>query len=156
MTNPRTKPIYAVCRAVCLQLRKGIEPSTLAISRRKTNLVRTAVTPLPACEGASTMMLPMRPSVAAFDAIAPDFDQRFDGWRSVAAQRRAVRAALLKEFPKSGHILELGGGTGEDAAFLAETGYEVFLTDPSPTMVALAKAKLSPFGGRSEIATGEE
>jgi SAM-dependent methyltransferase len=102
------------------------------------------------------MMLPMRPAVAAFDAIAPDFDRRFDGWRSVAAQRRAVRAALLKEFPKSGHILELGGGTGEDAAFLAETGYEVFLTDPSPTMVALAKAKLSPFGGRAEIATGEE
>jgi ubiquinone/menaquinone biosynthesis C-methylase UbiE len=102
------------------------------------------------------MMLPMRPAVAAFDAIAPVFDQRFGDWRSVAAQRRAAREALRLEFPKSGHILELGGGTGEDAAYLAEAGYEVFLTDPSPTMVALAKAKLSPLGAQVEIATGEE
>jgi SAM-dependent methyltransferase len=102
-------------------------------------------------------MIPsMRPAVAAFDAIAPVFDQRFGTCGSVAAQRRAVREALLREFPKSGHILEVGGGTGEDAEFLARAGYEVFLTDPSPTMVGLAKAKLSPFGARAEIATGEE
>jgi SAM-dependent methyltransferase len=98
----------------------------------------------------------MRPAVAAFDAIAPMFDRRFGAWLSVAAQRRAVRKALLREFPKRGHILELGGGTGEDAAFLAGADYEVLLTDPSPTMVALAKAKLSPFGAQAEIATGEE
>jgi ubiquinone/menaquinone biosynthesis C-methylase UbiE len=102
------------------------------------------------------VMLPMRPAVAAFDAIAPAFDQRFGTWLSVAAQRRGVRAALLREFPKRGHILELGGGTGEDAAFLAEAGFDVLLTDPSPTMVALAKTKLSPFGAQAEIATGEE
>jgi SAM-dependent methyltransferase len=101
-------------------------------------------------------MVPMRPAVAAFDAIAPVFDKRFGAWLSVAAQRRAVREALLREFPNPGHILELGGGTGEDAAFLAAAGYEVFLTDPSPTMVALAKAKLSPLGAQAEIATGEE
>jgi SAM-dependent methyltransferase len=98
----------------------------------------------------------MRPAVAAFDAIAPIFDQRFGAWLSVAAQRRAVRAALLREFPKHGHILELGGGTGEDAAFLAEAGFDVLLTDPSPTMVSLARIKLSPFGAQAEIATGEE
>jgi SAM-dependent methyltransferase len=102
------------------------------------------------------MILPMRPAVEAFDAIAPIFDQRFGAWLSVAAQRRAVRRALLREFPKQGHILELGGGTGEDAAFLAGAGYDVLLTDPSPTMVALAEAKLSPLGSRAEIATGEE
>lgn len=101
-------------------------------------------------------MLSMRPAVAAFDAIAPIFDQRFGAWLSVAAQRRAVREALLREFPNRGHILELGGGTGEDAAFLAGAGFEVLLTDPSPTMVALAKAKLTPFRGQAEIATGEE
>lgn len=102
------------------------------------------------------MTLPMRPAVAAFDAIAPIFDERFGAWLSVAAQRRAVRAALLQEFPNGGHILELGGGTGEDAAFLAGTGYEVLLTDPSPTMVSLANAKLSPIGAHAEVATGEE
>ncbi|MFZ0301682.1 MAG: class I SAM-dependent methyltransferase [Terracidiphilus sp.] len=102
------------------------------------------------------MTQPMRPAAAAFDAIAPVFDQRFGAWGSVAAQRRAVREVLLREFPKRGHILELGGGTGEDAAFLAEAGYEVFLTDPSPAMVELAKAKLSPFGAGAEVVTGED
>jgi SAM-dependent methyltransferase len=105
---------------------------------------------------AYTMISPLRPAALAFDAIAPAFDARFGAWHSVAAQRRAVRAALLRGFPTAGHILELGGGTGEDAIFLAERGYDILLTDPSPTMVALAKAKLAPLGGRAEICAGEE
>jgi ubiquinone/menaquinone biosynthesis C-methylase UbiE len=99
---------------------------------------------------------PLRPSALAFDGIAPTFDLRFGPWRSVAAQRRAVRAALLQGFPRGGHVLELGGGTGEDAAFLAERGFEMLLTDPSPTMVGLAKDKLAPLGSQAEIAAGEE
>jgi ubiquinone/menaquinone biosynthesis C-methylase UbiE len=102
------------------------------------------------------MTMSLRPAAQAFDAIAPGFDERFGAWRSVSAQRRAVRTALLREFPKHGHIVELGGGTGEDALFLAESGYNVVMTDPSPTMVALASAKLSPFGAQAEIAGGEE
>src|SRR5579863_4917246 len=98
----------------------------------------------------------LRPAAQAFDAIAPAFDQRFGTWLSVMAQRRAVRAALLQEFPERGHILELGGGTGEDASFLAGVGYEVLMTDPSPTMVEVAKSKLSPFGSRAQLVAGEE
>ncbi len=74
----------------------------------------------------------------------------------MAAQRRAVRAALLREFPASGHILEIGGGTGEDASFLAKLGFDVLLTDPSPTMVTLANAKLASLGSKAEVAAGEE
>ena len=107
-------------------------------------------------ESVGTMTHLLRPSALAFDAIAPAFDTRFGSWRSVAAQRRAVRAALLQVFPASGHILELGGGTGEDAAFLAERGFDVLLTDPSPAMVALAKAKLGPLAAQAEIAAGED
>ena len=107
-------------------------------------------------EGNCTMTTSMRPAAQAFDAIATAFDQRFDAWRSVSAQRRAVRAALLQEFPKRGHILELGGGTGEDAVFLAESGYDILSTDPSPTMVELARAKLSPLGAKAGMAAGEE
>lgn len=102
------------------------------------------------------MNSPLRPAAVAFDTIAPAFDQRFGAWRSVAAQRRAVRAALLEAFPKGGRILELGGGTGEDAAFLAGCGYEILLTDPSPAMVAQAKSKLSPFAAQVELMAGEE
>jgi SAM-dependent methyltransferase len=98
----------------------------------------------------------LRPAAIAFDAIAPAFDQRFGAWLSVSAQRRAVRAALLKAIPARSHILELGGGTGEDAAFLAQTGYDVLLTDPSPAMVELAKAKLSPLGSQAQVAGGED
>lgn len=101
-------------------------------------------------------MVPLRPAAIAFDAIAPDFDSRFGQWLSVAAQRRAVRAALLQAFPTGGHILELGGGTGEDALFLAERGFNVFLTDPSPNMVSLARTKLTPFGAQAEVVAGEE
>jgi len=102
------------------------------------------------------MTLSLRPAALAFDAIAPAFDARFGAWRSVSAQRRAVRDALLKAFPEGGHILELGGGTGEDASFLAARGYDLYLTDPSPAMVAQANAKLAPLQGRAEVVAGEE
>ena len=98
----------------------------------------------------------MRPSAIAFDSVASTFDSRFGAWQSVAAQRRAVRAELLRAFPPGGHILELGGGTGEDAAFLAKHGFNMLLTDPSPTMVALADAKLRPLGSQARVADGEE
>jgi ubiquinone/menaquinone biosynthesis C-methylase UbiE len=107
-------------------------------------------------ETGCAMTQPSNPAALAFDAIAPQFDLRFGQWLSVAAQRRAVRAALLQVFPTGGHILELGGGTGEDALFLAERGFNVFLTDPSPAMVSTARAKLAPFGAQTEVAAGEE
>lgn len=112
--------------------------------------------PFAAHEGARTLTLPLRPAALAFDAVAPVFDNRFGEWRSVSTQRRAVRAALMEQFPRRGHLLELGGGTGEDAAFLAASGYDILLTDPSPAMVNLARAKLSPWGARTEIVAGEE
>lgn len=84
------------------------------------------------------------PAALAFDSVAPDFDRRFGDWRSVLAQRTAVRRALVEMFPRGGRILELGGGTGEDAAWLAARGYDVLHTDPSPRMVALAASKLAP------------
>lgn len=98
----------------------------------------------------------LRPAAIAFDAVAPIFDSRFGAWQSVSAQRRAVRAALLHAFPPGGYILELGGGTGEDAAFLAQRGFNLLLTDPSPTMVALADTKLRPLGAQAEVADGED
>lgn len=102
-------------------------------------------------------MIPsLRPAARAFDAIAPDFDSHFGAWDSVAAQRRVVRAALLRQFPASGKILELGGGTGEDAAFLAERGFKVHMTDASPAMVSRAAAKLQPLGAQAELASAEE
>lgn len=98
----------------------------------------------------------LRPAARAFEAVAPHFDARFGLWQSVAAQRRAVRASLLQRFPAGGRVLEIGGGTGEDAAYLAARGFHVFSTDPSPTMVSLASEKLTCFGSCAEVASAEE
>jgi SAM-dependent methyltransferase len=81
------------------------------------------------------------PAVRAFDALAPVFDERFGAWKSVAAQRRAVRRALLTGFPEGARLIELGGGTGEDALFLAQAGRRVLVTDGAPAMVARVRAK---------------
>ncbi len=83
----------------------------------------------------------LSPAVRAFDALAPLFDERFAGWKSVAAQRRAVRTALLKTFPQGASLIELGGGTGDDALFLAERGRRVLVTDGAPAMVARTAEK---------------
>jgi SAM-dependent methyltransferase len=84
--------------------------------------------------------------VRAFDATAPRFDERFGAWASVAAQRDAVRRYLTRVFPAGSRLLELGGGTGDDALYLLERGYRVTLTDGSPTMVELATAKVRAAG----------
>lgn len=105
---------------------------------------------------AGAMMVAPRAATLAFDTIASVFDKRFGAWASVAAQRRAVRAVLLQSLPAGSRVLELGGGTGEDAAFLASRGYDVLLTDPSSTMVSLALSKLAPLGACAEIAAAEE
>jgi SAM-dependent methyltransferase len=98
----------------------------------------------------------LRPAALAFDVVASAFDSRFGAWSSVAAQRRAVRTALLQRFPSGGRVLEIGGGTGEDATFLAQHGFKVLLTDPSPTMVTLAAKKLTQLGSTAEVAAAEE
>jgi SAM-dependent methyltransferase len=87
-------------------------------------------------------------SARAFDRIAEAFDDRFGGWESVAAQRRAVRRELLDAFPPGASVIEIGGGTGEDAQWLAAAGRRVLLTDVSPRMVRCARDK---FAGRSGL-----
>ncbi len=81
-------------------------------------------------------------AVQAFDALAPLFDVRFGAWKSVAAQRAAVRAELLAAFNPGASLLELGGGTGEDALYLAEHGFRVHLTDGSSAMINRAREKV--------------
>ena len=98
----------------------------------------------------------LAPAAKAFDAIAEQFDERFGAWESVAAQRRAVRAELARAFPPGSRVLELGGGTGVDAEWLVERGRSVQLTDPSPTMVAIAGERLRPYGAPQPVVCGAE
>lgn len=92
----------------------------------------------------------------AFDTVADTFDARFGAWLSVAAQRRVVREALAAAFPEGARLLEVGGGTGEDALWLLERGRNVLLTDASPSMVRVAKAKVAGRpGAEAEVAPAE-
>jgi len=103
------------------------------------------------------MRLDSLPAAAqAFDAVAESFDRRYGAWHSVAAQRRAVRSALLAAFPYGSRILEVGGGTGEDALWLARQGRHVMLTDASPTMVRVALRKLRSYVGSSATVLSAE
>jgi SAM-dependent methyltransferase len=93
----------------------------------------------------------------AFDGVADTFDERFGAWESVAAQRRAVRQELAQAFPPGSSVLEIGGGTGEDALWLAQRGRNVLLTDVSPRMVQRARSKFAGHPGlRAEVAAAEE
>ncbi|MDB5703923.1 MAG: class SAM-dependent methyltransferase [Sphingomonas bacterium] len=89
------------------------------------------------------------PAAFAFDSVAETFDDRFGPWLSVAAQRRPVRAALATAFAPGATVIEIGGGTGEDAHWLLERGRQVVLTDASPEMVRIAGAKLHGMPGAS-------
>ncbi len=98
----------------------------------------------------------LAPAVAAFDAIADHFDDRYGAWLSVRAQRRAVRAELLRAFPRSARVIEIGGGTGEDALWLARQGRAVRVTDASPAMVRVASIKLHREGGLEPVVRSAE
>lgn len=92
----------------------------------------------------------------AFDAVAERFDERFGDWLSVQAQRRAVRAVLAATFSEGAELLEIGGGTGEDACWLMERGRTVQLTDASPSMVGIAAGKLRRLGAPAPVAVAAE
>lgn len=50
----------------------------------------------------------------------------------------------IKYFPKSGKVLDLGAGQGQDTRFFAEQGYQVVSTDISDSAIELNKAKIPP------------
>lgn len=98
----------------------------------------------------------LSPAAQAFDAAAAGFDQRFGGWASVAAQRRSIRAELAAAFAEGSRVLEVGGGTGEDALWLSERNRQVFLTDASPAMIEMASRKLRPLGAAAPAVVAAE
>lgn len=93
-----------------------------------------------------------------FDAVAHDYDKTFTHTVAGQMQRERVWAALLDGAQGSastaGLVLEFNCGTGADAVWLTQQGYQVLATDISPQMVAVARAKIHTAGyaDRAEVA----
>src|SRR5580698_3055292 len=79
---------------------------------------------------------------AAFDRLAPIYDDKFTDTLIGRAQRKAVWKVLLETFQTGNNILELNCGTGEHALFLAQHGISVMSCDASQEMVTYAEQRL--------------
>src|SRR5512135_293594 len=88
----------------------------------------------------------------AFDSVAADYDgllgnnpliqhMRLRLWREVER-----RVPLNAHPPLPARLLDIGCGTGLDAAYFAGRGYEVLATDWSPQMVARTHARIIDSG----------
>jgi demethylmenaquinone methyltransferase/2-methoxy-6-polyprenyl-1,4-benzoquinol methylase len=82
-----------------------------------------------------------------FDAIVPEYD-RFNRMSSLGLDL-SWRRELVKMFPSSSYILDVGTGTGDLAKALAESGSRVMGVDFSENMISAARKKLSSEGNVS-------
>jgi ubiquinone/menaquinone biosynthesis C-methylase UbiE len=83
---------------------------------------------------------------AAFDALAPDYDAAWTDGFVGRLQRGQVWRVVSAIFCPGSRVLELGCGTGMDAACLAGTGVQVHATDISPEMLRAARVRIEREG----------
>lgn len=91
----------------------------------------------------------------AFDSVAADYDGPRGNNPLVQDMRREMWCWLDASFPRAGHLLELGCGTGLDAVRMAERGHRILATDWSPLMArrTLARAERALVSERVQTLT---
>jgi SAM-dependent methyltransferase len=80
-------------------------------------------------------------SAAVFDRVAARYDALWTTTAIGRAQRNLVWRDMDTLFQPGERILDIGCGTGEDAAHFAARGLTVYATDASPAMVQVAQAR---------------
>lgn len=83
---------------------------------------------------------------APFDAVADRYDTTFTESRIGRAQRAAVWSELAQAFDSGDRVLEIGCGTGVDAAYLAGRGVRVVASDPSSEMIRVTTDRIRQRG----------
>lgn len=78
--------------------------------------------------------------------LAEGLDGRLE-WDHTVAE---LEAAL----PDAGHVLDVGGGAGRYAAWLADRGHRVTLVDPSDGQLAVARERLADRGHQVALVRG--
>ncbi|HXT38004.1 MAG TPA: methyltransferase domain-containing protein [Chloroflexota bacterium] len=84
---------------------------------------------------------PRTRTAAAFSAVAPRYDSETETNPAVAHVRRLVYRRLGALWHTGDHVLEIGCGTGVEAAALARTGVRVTAMDIAPGMLAQAEVR---------------
>jgi len=90
---------------------------------------------------------------AVFDRLASRYDAIWTTTPVGRAQRSQVWRRIDALFGPGDVLLDVGCGTGEDAAHLAGRGVRVHATDPSPAMIRIAAQR---GGFTTAVAGGEE
>lgn len=87
----------------------------------------------------------------AFDRVAAAYDGPLGNNAIIQKMRAQVMQIIEHTFPRGARLLDLGCGTGIDAAYLTSRSYDVTGLDVSPAMVARANERLerSGNGGRA-------
>lgn len=77
----------------------------------------------------------------AFDSVAADYDGPRGNNELIQRMRLTLWGTVQKELSVGSRLLDLGCGTGIDAAEFAQRGYEVVASDWSPQMVERTRAR---------------
>ncbi len=82
----------------------------------------------------------------AFDSVAAEYDGPLGNNVLIQKMRTQVMERVEATFPRGAHLLDLGCGTGIDAAYLAERGYRITAIDAASAMVAQTRGRLKRAG----------
>lgn len=95
----------------------------------------------------------MTTAAAAFDRLAAGYDAAWTESPAGRAQRDSVWRYVDPLFRAGEELLDIGCGTGADAAHFAGRGVRVHACDPSPAMIRVAAARR---GFTTAIASAQE
>jgi SAM-dependent methyltransferase len=82
----------------------------------------------------------------AFDSVSADYDGPLGNNALIQKMRAQVMEKIERTFPRGAHLLDLGCGTGIDAAYLAARGYRITALDASSAMIARTRERCERAG----------
>jgi len=89
----------------------------------------------------------------AFNRQAPVFDELYIPNGIIKYKRQRVRDHVMHFLKPGNSILELNCGTGEDAVYFADNGFNIHATDLSAQMLAILNNKIQKRGYQKLITT---